>query len=165
MSNIPSTNTVDNSKPAETLNTDEVIKGLEAAKGNRLYKSNIKSFNMYTDRGKRIIFVNGMFHTADKHIIEYLDREIEGGLADVFIDQNEMYFDPAKYDPRAAMRNQIIDELIRQGILATDPRRDMGKSEQGKLNAGNSTNIAPVTVGGKLNPASLLAVGASKATV
>lgn len=161
MSTVPTANTVEQDKPVEVLKTDEVMKGLEAAKGNRLYKSNIKSFNMFTDKGKRIIFVNGMYHTADKHIISYLDAEIEGGLTEVRVDPNEMYFDPAKYDPKAAMRNAIIEELIQAGILATDPRRDMGKSEQGKLNAASSTSVAPVTVGGKVAVTNLLNIAKS----
>lgn len=128
-----------------------ISKALSSQTGNRLYKSRgLKSFSMFTGQGKPVIFVNGLFQTSDEHTINYLDYEIKLGHPDIFIDPNEPTFDPEKYDPRAAMRREIMLELEREGRLRAsgDPNRDMGSSVQGPLMAASTKDIAPVAAGG-----------------
>jgi hypothetical protein len=127
-----------------------VATSLAVNTGNRLYKSRTKSLNMYTTTGRRIIFINGLFQTNDEEFIEYLDNEIKKGVHDVYIDKDEMYFDPAKYDIREALKREIRLELEREAIMKAsgNPNKDMGTSEQGKLNTTNTQNLASVAAGG-----------------
>lgn len=135
--------------PAQNFNAN-LGKALGAHAGNKLFKSRgLRSFNMFTAAGRPIIFVNGMFQTADTELSDYLENEIKKGHPDIYVDPNEPTFDPVKYDPRAALRREIMLELEREGLLraAGDPNRDMGSSNQGVLKPTSTTDIAPVAAG------------------
>ena len=138
---------------AQTLKAD-ISKALEPSKGLKLYKSADKSFNMYTPSGKRIIFARGMFCTDDVDMIAYLDNEIRQRSSNIYVDPNEPTFDPEKYDPKAAMRREILIELANAGMLraAGDPNRDMGTSVQPQLTPTSSRDIAAVALGGSNTP-------------
>ena len=131
-----------------------VATALAVNKGNRLYKSNLSSVNMYTPgdaaKGipcKRIIFVKGIFQTSDEDIIAYLDKECKNGHPDIRIDEDEKYFDPAKYDIREMLKREVRLEMEREAMLAAQ-NRNMGSSEQGKLNAASTSTIAATAAGG-----------------
>ena len=135
---------------AQSLNVS-VADALAPQKGNKLFKSRgLKSFNMFTESGRPIVFVNSMFQTDDPDLVAYLENQIKQRHPDIYVDPNEPTFNPEKYDPRAAMRRSIMLELAQQGLLraAGDPNRDMGSSVQGPLKATSSTDIAPVAAGG-----------------
>jgi hypothetical protein len=131
--------------------TDLIAKVAESMKDGpkqRLYKSDRKSMQVCTDKGKVVVFVAGLYFTADEEIIAYLDREIKAGMPGISYSQEELYFDPEKYDPMAKLRKQVRAELLAEMARAAgNPERDMGSYEQARLNPSNTTNIAPTAAG------------------
>jgi hypothetical protein len=112
----------------------------------RVYKSGMKSMQMITPKGHKILFVNGRYITDNADVIEYLDKEIAAGHPDVRIDSNEMYYDPQVHDPVAALRKKFRDELLAEmAAVAGNPTRDMGQSVQGNLSPASTTSIQAVT--------------------
>lgn len=108
--------------------------------------------------GREAIFIvgpgsrAGRYFTTNPVEIALLDNEIALGHPNIYVDDNERELTEEAADPvsfmKASIRAQLIKELGLNELRATDPERDMGKSEQGKLNAASTTDIASVAAGG-----------------
>lgn len=107
--------------------------------------------------GKEAVFILGpgrvgRYFTTNPVEIALLDQEIALGHPNIFVDANEYELSEEAADPvsfmKAKIRAEVIAEMKRNELAATDPARDMGTSEQGKLNAANTSDVAPVAAGG-----------------
>lgn len=119
----------------------------------RVFKSASSSMQMCSDVGTPIIFVRHRFITDNSEVIEYLEKQINKyKVPGLSIDAGEMYYDASIHDPIASLRNQMRKELMAEAVLLAqqasgNPNRDLGTSEQGKLNTANTTSIAAVAAG------------------
>jgi hypothetical protein len=117
----------------------------------RIFKSRSYSTNMYTATGTRITFVNHMHITNIPEVITYLENEIKRGLKDVYVDKNEVYFDPDEYDPAKKAykqaRKDIEAEYAARLAAVTDPTRQIGDSVQQKFTPASTSDIASVAAG------------------
>lgn len=126
----------------------------------RLYKSSTKFLNVITPKGKPLYFRHGMHITDIAEDIAYLDAEIESGgfLGAIFIDPNARTITAEQENPMIALRKKFYAEFLAEQAAHLNPANDMGVSNQGKLNAASTTDIASVTAGGNA-AARLMAAG------
>lgn len=147
-----------NNIPAATLSPENlpaaatVVPEAAAKALGRLYKCAQRSMQVFMPDGEKIVFAGGRFHTDQLHIINYLDDQLKRrGLPNIFIDAEEPFFDPEKYDPALRMERQIRAKIEAEYAErykdVVNPSRDMGTSTQGKLNAVTTQSIAPLAVG------------------
>jgi hypothetical protein len=144
--------TLDLSKLAATVaaqNPPPVMESVEqAVPQKRVFKSALKSMQMITTKGFRILFVNHRYFTDNPDVIKYLDDEIKAGCKDVMVDKEEYWYNPEIHDPvarlRAQMRREIMQEML---AVSGNPNRNMGESTAGKLNPANTATIASVAAG------------------
>lgn len=116
----------------------------------RLYKSARLTCTVYDPHGTPMKFLFGRYATDDQAQIEYLDRAIarnEFGGA-IYIDPNARTLSEAEENPMKALEKQIIARYLAEQAAHTNPENDMGTSEQGKLNAASTSDIAPVAAAG-----------------
>ena len=118
----------------------------------RLYKCAQRSMKVHTTDGTEVIFKGGLLHTSDLKIINYLDHQLKvRALPNVFIDPNEPWYDPEKYDMVLRIKNETRRELeaefAKRLAEVTNPNRNMGNSVQGKLNAASTRDVAAVAAG------------------
>jgi hypothetical protein len=118
----------------------------------RIFKSRLGSMQMATFTGTRILFVNHMHITNIQEVIDYLEGEIKRGCKDIYIDQNEVYFEPDNYDPEKRAykraRAEIEAEYAARLAVVTNPGRDMGTYTQQKLTPASTATIEAVAAGG-----------------
>lgn len=118
----------------------------------RLFKSTISSCKYFFKNGKAAVFRMGTYITEDAAEIAELDAEIKAGHPNIYVDKNEVFAAVDRDDPIAALRKRIAAEerakVLAEMAAATDPSRDLGTSEQGKLNPASTSDIAPVTANG-----------------
>jgi len=118
-----------------------------------LFKSQQTSWTYYCRKGQPCVFVQGQYFTKDPVIIQELKEEVANGHPAIYIDENQVTFNPETDTPmaklRSQMREQIIAELMEsQKNASGDPARDMGTSKQDQLNPASTSTIAPVAAGG-----------------
>ena len=114
-----------------------------------VFKSSLPSINYIFKNGKPAIFINGAFRTDVDWEIGELTNEVKLGHPHIYIDKNEVTVDSAMLDPMAQLRARIIaEEAEKIRAAAGNPDRDMGTSEQQKLNVGTTRDIAEAAVGG-----------------
>jgi hypothetical protein len=92
-------------------------------------------------------FVGGRFLTDDPvHILE-LDAEV--ARRNQYITKGEKKLTGKDLDPVAEIRRKAVEEYIAAQKVASNPDRDMGKSEQAPLiaSAANSKTVGEVTAG------------------
>lgn len=117
----------------------------------KLYKCTTPSCSYIFKNGKAGYFIKGRYSTALPNEIEELDNEVALRHPNISIDPNELEID-TEADPlaglKARLRQEILDDIRAQELISINPARDMGKSEQGKLNPASTTDIAPTSAGG-----------------
>lgn len=127
-----------------------------------LFKSRIPSCSYAFKKGKLAQFRRGEYVTSDQNEVKELMEEIELNHPTIYVDEKEFKVSPDRFDPIAALRKKIRDEIIAEEIAkmqaATNPERDMGESSQGPLNAASTSDIAPVAIGGDGTQARLAAL-------
>lgn len=131
-----------------------------------VFKSTLPSVNYIFSNGKPAIFVNGVYRTDIQAEIEALKYEIAQKHPHIYVDPTEETIESDMVDPMNALRAKIIAEYKASMAQATDPSRDMGSSEHGKLMPGNSSDIAEATVGSgnsTTNSAKLVSLAATLA--
>lgn len=120
--------------------------------GQRLYKSPQPSWKYIFPDGTIGFVIRGEYFTDDPGKIEHLDNEIRKGFQMFYIDPNEKFVSQERLDPLIGLRNRMREELMaelkEEMARAQNPNNNMGTSEQGKLNAQSTRDIAPVTIGG-----------------
>lgn len=139
--------------PAAGANVPTLQESASIDTTKRVFKSDSASMQMCSDAGTRIVFVRGKFITDDPEIIQYLDTQINKyKVPGLFVDKGEMYYDVNIHDPIASLRNKIRQEVIAEAMFLAQQAsgnlsRDLGSSEQGRLNTANTTSIAAVAAG------------------
>lgn len=122
------------------------------AQTKRLFKSPQRSWHYIFPDGTKATFINGEYITENENEIAHLESEIKKGHQTIFIDPKEKFVSPDRDDPIASLRKKIAAEqrelILAEMAAATSLQRDLGSSEQGKLNPTSTTDIAPVTAGG-----------------
>ncbi len=133
-----------------------------------LFKSRMGSMSYILKDGASAVFIRGEYKTDVPSQIAELAKEVDDGHPMIYIDANEVTVSPDRDDPIATLRKRIAQEerarILEEMAAATNPARDMGTSEQGKLNAASTSDIAPVAAGGDAT-ARLTAIKASIAQV
>ena len=133
-----------------------------------LFKSRIPSCSYAFKKGKLAQFRRGEYVTSNLEEVQELADEIKLGHPMIYVDEKDFEVSPDRFDPIAALRKKIRDEIIAEELAkmqaATNPERDMGKSKQGPLNAASTSDIAPVAIGGP-GSASLAALKSKVAEV
>jgi len=114
----------------------------------KVFKSRIPSCNYVFARGKSAAFVEGRYATGILEEISELEQEILSGHPHIYVDPAETEVDSDAVDPMAALREKIIADYLKNQAAATDPSRDMGKSDQGPVKASNTRDIAVAAAGG-----------------
>lgn len=116
----------------------------------RLYKSTNKFCNVVTPRGKVLHFRAGMYITADENEIQFLDSAIGANEFNnaIYIDPNARTITAEQENPLLALKKKFIEEYLQEQAAMINPSNDMGNSEQGKLKAASTSDIAAVTAGG-----------------
>lgn len=103
----------------------------------------------YADmNGRSISFVNGRYATKDPREIEELDEQIQRGFTDIVIDPREREIDQRASDPMFRLKEQLRKQILAEMAAATNPKRDMGDYEPGKLNPSSTQTIASTAAGG-----------------
>lgn len=107
------------------------------------YSSSRIAMRMITPTGKRITFTNFTFITADDEVIAYIDSEIAQGLREVKKGKRMTH---AEADPMQALKRQIIKEYeadkAKQAAKPAEEKKDLGSSEQGRINALSTEGVA-----------------------
>lgn len=98
--------------------------------------------------GRTISFVNGRYATQDPREIEELDQQISMGATDIVIDPREREIDKRASDPMFRLKEQLRKQILAEMAAATNPERDMGEYEPGKLNPSSTQSIASTAAGG-----------------
>lgn len=105
------------------------------------YRSSRQSMKMITTEGLKVTFVNYQHLTADPRVEAYLDNEIRLGFKDI-VKASPMT--SSDIDPMAALKKKHIEEFLAEeaakaaAAVLSGPR-DMGQSEQGKLNPASTS--------------------------
>lgn len=93
----------------------------------------------------------GRYITSNPVEIALLNKEIELRHPNIFVDANESELTPEMADPLTALRARIRAEILAEEqakvAAATNPERNMGNSEQGKLNAQSTSDVAATALG------------------
>jgi hypothetical protein len=107
--------------------------------------------------GKAALFIVGpgqqwgRYATSNPIEQQLLDNEIALDHPNIFIDPTERELTAEMADPvyflTQRIRAQVIQEMQEAMAKATNPDRDMGTSEQGKLNAQSTQDVAAVAAG------------------
>jgi hypothetical protein len=116
----------------------------------RLYKSTLSFCTVTTNKGHSLHFKGGMFITNHPEYVEFLDKEIaaNGFNGAIYIDPEARTVTAEQENPMLALERMFYEKFAREQAEKLNPSQDLGTSEQGKLNAGNTTTIAPVAAGG-----------------
>lgn len=124
----------------------------------RKFKNAISSCNYIFKDGTQAVFKLGVYLTNNPHRIAELEEEVKRGHPHITIDKNDYEVSKEDLDPEAVLRKKHFAEF--QSEMEANANRDMGTSEQGKLNAANSKDMAAVTSNGAASlgavPVSLL---------
>lgn len=108
------------------------------------YSSSRIAVKLITDKGKKVIFTNYQFITADQDIIDYLDAEIKAGM-NVVTKGKAMTSEEA--DPMAALKRKHVAEYLEQQEALSKENaaksRDFGATEEG-----SKTKIKPMSTEG-----------------
>lgn len=108
-----------------------------------LFKSKAPSMGYVFANGHTIHFAAGQYATSSKFEIDELTKECENGHPNFYIDDGAKTVESEAMDPIAVLRARIREEERAALIAATDPKRDMGETKQGKLEGiANSHTIA-----------------------
>lgn len=136
----------------------------ETSTEKRLYKSTMPFCNVMTTKGHVLHFKGGMFITDNPEYVDFLDKEIatNGFGGAIFIDPLAKTITAEQENPMLALERMFYEKFQKEQAEKLNPAQDLGTSEQGKLNAANTTTIAPVAAGA--GPAALMAA-VSKAQV
>lgn len=117
-----------------------------------LFKSRIPSCQYAFKKGRLAIFRRGEYITDVQEEIDELTSEIASGHPTLYVDPKEVTVSPERDDPIASLRAKIALEerarILEEMAAATNPGRDLGTSEQGKLNAASTSDIAPTAANG-----------------
>lgn len=115
----------------------------------RLYKSTMPFCTVTTTRGHSLHFKSGMFITSNPDYIEFLDKEIaaNGFAGSIYIDPKARTISAEQANPMLALEKMFFEKFEKQRQEQMNPNQDRGESNQGKLNAGNTSSIAPVAAG------------------
>lgn len=135
-----------------------------------VYKSRVNSIKYLFKDGTEAAFVNGVYRTQDPAKIAELDTELANNRHPIlYIDSAEKTVQSDMVDPMAVLRQRIIDEYLASQAAAIDPTRDMGSTEETKLNPASTADIASASAGGdgsaSASALSSLASRLSKVTV
>lgn len=116
----------------------------------RLYKSTMPFCNVSTPKGHTLHFKGGVFITDHPEYVEFLDKEIaaNGFGGSIYIDPEARTVTAEQENPMLALEKMFYEKFLREQAEKLNPSQDLGTSDQGKLNAGNTTTIAPVAAGG-----------------
>ena len=119
-----------------------------------LFKNRKGSVNIVTDNGYRINFAQGVYHTANKDHIEYLEKLVENNECGVYIDPDEPEINTEEQSPEARLRAKIkleIEAEYRSGIRpipkvedSTSEQANLASSAQTAAQASARPNPAPV---------------------
>lgn len=108
----------------------------------KLFKSRAHTMGYSFPNGHTVHFVAGMYATANKYEIEELTKECEAGHPTFYIDPAETEVESEALDPMAGLKMKAIQDERESLAIATNPLRDMGSTEQGKLKGiANSRSI------------------------
>lgn len=124
-----------------------------------VFRSSLESVKYLMPNGKELIFRFHQFLTDVEAEVTQLKEEIAG--------KHPYLSYEGEQDIYVKSPNEVIEALVNKEVerrlAALNPSNDMGKSEQGKLMAANSSNIAEAAAGGTgLNLAALRATLANK---
>lgn len=116
----------------------------------RLYKSTNKFCNVITTKGKVLHFRAGMYITDQKEEIEFLDSAVANNefAGAIYIDPNARTITAEQENPMLALRKKFFQEFLQEQAAMLNPENNMGTSDQGKLKAASTSDIAAVTAGG-----------------
>lgn len=109
------------------------------------YTSNTSHISLFTDKGKRIVFVNHQHITNDPKVITYLDEEISNGHPEI---KKGAPVDKIQGDPLEGLRAKFFEEFKQQQLQANMDKatgankRDFGSNEH---NAASKLNVASST--------------------
>jgi hypothetical protein len=115
----------------------------------RLYKSTMPFCTVTTPKGHALHFKGGMFITDHPEYVTFLDAEIaaNGFNGSIYIDPNARTITAEEENPMLALEKMFYEKFRKEQQEQMNPAQDRGESDQGKLNAGNTSSIAPVAAG------------------
>lgn len=119
-----------------------------AKKEKRLYKSTFKFGSFIFPNGRRADFKGGMYVTEDAYEIEALDNEILAKHPNIFIDPNARTISAEQENPMLALKKKFYEEFQAEQTAMLRQSNDMGESNQGRLNAASTSDIAVTAAGG-----------------
>lgn len=125
-----------------------------------IFKSRAATMGYVFRSGKSVHFLGGQYATTILSEIEELTQVCNDGHYNFYIDPECKTLDSELLDPLEALRAKIREEERAKLLAATDPSRDMGKTDASKLEGiANSSSIRGLQVSSNGTP---VAVGAIK---
>lgn len=97
--------------------------------------------------GRMIHFLAGQFTTSNQEEIDELNKECAANpTGNYYVNPDQLTVDPEQLDPMAVLYAKMMEKARAEVAAAIDPNRDMGKTEQGKLEGiANSSTIRGLT--------------------
>lgn len=120
---------------------------MTAATQLHVFRSSIKSIQVVTGSGRKILFVNGIFYTKHPEEIEFLNSMVQDNRG-IYVDAGRAVIDEGDLDPMATLKAKLRQELLAEMQVQLNPENDRGNYTQGPLNATSTRDAAPVAAGG-----------------
>lgn len=98
-----------------------------------VFKSHAPTMGYVFRTGKLVHFVNHIYATSAEDEIEELTKECKNSHPNYYIDDEMKQVDSSALNPMEVLRAQIRAEERAALLAATNQGRDMGTTEQGKL--------------------------------
>lgn len=112
-----------------------------------LFRSHAPTMGYVFRSGRSVHFTEGKFATSNQDEIDELTKECQAGHPNYYIDDGQKTIDSEALDPMAIIRARIREEERAKLLAATNPARDLGETEQGKLEGiANSASILGLQV-------------------
>ena len=120
---------------------------VESVRMLKLFKSTMSAMNFICGDGDVITFQQGKFFTDNPKHINALEVEVKARNPHIFIDPNEQEVASNMVTPMQQMRAKIIAEYIAEQEELAKGTKNLGTSEQGKLNPGSTRDIMAAASG------------------
>ena len=110
-----------------------------------LFISRIPNSTFVFPDGTIAVFKAGQYATDVEAKIQWLNHEISEGHPFIYVDPEKVTVLQSDLDPEQALRKRIIAEYLAEQQAIAKGDKDMGTSEQGKLNVAGSNAVKELT--------------------